>query len=91
MRPLHSAARGVVAQGGEVHVEVVVGWMVVEVHSQLVGCDPVSLLNGFLRRAEEARRFHQDVGYILHSEGGHSVEQLAQSCTVGRHSGGLKR
>ena len=45
---LHPTARGIVAQGVEVDVEVVVGRLVVEVHLQLTGCHTVPLQNALL-------------------------------------------
>ena len=45
---LYPAARCVVAQRGEVHVQVVVGRLVVQVDAQLTRRDTVSLKNGLL-------------------------------------------
>lgn len=48
--PLHAAARRVVAQLGEVDMEVVVGGLVVQVDSQLAGRKVVALQDGRLYR-----------------------------------------
>lgn len=48
--PLHAAARRLVAQLGEVDVEVVVGRLVVQVDSQLAGWKVVALQDGLLSR-----------------------------------------
>ena len=45
---LHTTARGLVAQLGEVDMEVVVGRLVVQVHSQLTGWEVVLLQDGLL-------------------------------------------
>lgn len=50
--PLHTAARSLVAQLGEVDVEVVVGRLVVQVHSQFTGWKLVALQDGFLDHKE---------------------------------------
>ena len=42
--------RSCVGELGEVHVEVVVGRLVVKVHTQLVVRDTILLLNGFLKK-----------------------------------------
>ena len=49
MCPLHTAARRVVAQLGEMDVEMVVGRLVVQVDSQLAGWKVVALQDGLLR------------------------------------------
>lgn len=49
---LHPAARCLVAQLGEVDVEVVVGGLVVQVDSQLTGWQVVALQDGLLRHIE---------------------------------------
>lgn len=48
MGSLHTAARRVIAQLGEVDVQVVIGGLVVQVDSQLTGWKAVALENGFL-------------------------------------------
>lgn len=50
--PLHAAARRLVAQLGEVDVEVVVGRLVVQVDSQLAGWKLVALQDGLLSHNE---------------------------------------
>lgn len=52
MGPLHAAARCLVAQLGEVDVEVVVRRLVVEVDSQLAGWKAVALQDGLLSHNE---------------------------------------
>lgn len=52
MGALHAAARRLVAQLGEVDVEVVVGRLVVQVDSQLAGRKVVALQDGLLRHNE---------------------------------------
>lgn len=47
--PLHAAARCVVAEAGEVDVEVVVGGLVVQVDPQLGGWQLVALKDDFLK------------------------------------------
>lgn len=48
MGSLHTAARRVIAQLGEVDVQVVIGGLVVQVDSQLTGWKVVALENGLL-------------------------------------------
>lgn len=50
--PLHAAARRIVAQFGEVDVEVVVGRLVVQVDSQLAAWKVVALQDGLLSQRE---------------------------------------
>lgn len=57
VRPLHAAARRLVAQFGEMDVEMVVGRLVVQVDSQLAGWKVVALQDGLLR--------DNDTGVIL--------------------------
>ena len=52
MGPLHAGARRLVAQLGEVDVEVVVGRLVVQVDSELSGWDLVALQDGLLSHNE---------------------------------------
>lgn len=56
VRPLHAAARRLVAQLGEVDVEVVVGRLVVQVDSQLTGRKAVALQDGLLNHKGRGRR-----------------------------------
>lgn len=48
--PLHPRARGFEAQGGEVHMQVVVGGQVVQVHTEAVRFHLVALQDSFLVR-----------------------------------------
>lgn len=48
MGSLHTAARRIIAQLGEVDVQMVIGGLVVQVDSQLTGWKVVALEDGFL-------------------------------------------
>lgn len=50
MCPLHSTSWGLIAQHGEVDMEMVVGGLVVQVDSQLTGRKFILLQYGFLRQ-----------------------------------------
>lgn len=51
MGTLHTAARGIVAQFGEVDVQVVVGRLVVQINSQLGGRKAIALQDGHLNNS----------------------------------------
>lgn len=50
---LHGTTRRVVAQGGEMHMEMVVGWVVMEVNPQLGSSDAKALHYCFLVRGKK--------------------------------------
>lgn len=56
--PLHACTRGLEAQGSEVHVQVVVGGQVVQVHAKAVSRHLVALQDGFLARKGRVGEAH---------------------------------